>query len=148
MIASLASAASHGIEAHAFGIDGLTPGAVGIILTMIGLSSIWFIRGAAERRRASNEGVTALSGANDLLFKNLTAEVARLTKMVAEQGKRISAQDKHIMVQDKRISELEKELHEARAVVDEVRKNELGAIRNAAQTDLATVAMLNKQSAK
>ena len=132
----------HELGTHVFGIEGLTPGAVGIMLTMIGLAIIWFIRGAADRKRASNDGDTSLAGANNALFKNLTSEVERLTKRVANQDQRISAQDIHIMQQDKRISDLEKELADARALVDAVRKKELGAIRAAAQNDISTAKIL------
>lgn len=144
MISASAGPITHDIGAHVFGVEGLSPGAVGIMVTMIGLALIWFIRGAAERKRAANEGVTSLSEANDKLFKNLTTEVARLTKRVADQDKRISAQDRHILEQDKRISELEKELAAARKLVDDVRRQELGAIRAAAQNDISTAEVLKK----
>lgn len=144
MGASAAIPLVHELGTHVFGIEGLTPGAVGIILTMIGLAIIWYIRGAADRKRAANDGVTSLAGANNALFQNLNQEVQRLTSRVAAQDMRISAQDSHIMKQDKRISDLEKELADARALVDAVRKKELGAIRNAAQSDLSTVKILKE----
>jgi hypothetical protein len=148
MLSANVSPIAHEIGAHVFGVEGLTPGAVGIMLTMLGLAIIWFIRGAAERKRAANEGVTSLSEANDKLFKNLTAEVARLTKRVADQDKRITAQDRHILEQDKRISELEKELAAARKLVDDVRRSELGAIRAAAQNDISTAEVLKRLDRK
>lgn len=109
------------MTSHALGIDGLTPGAVGIILTMIGLSIIWFIRGMADRKRAANEEITTLSGATDTVIEILTAEVKRLSEQVEKLTKQVSS--------------LEKELHEER-------QSKLGVIRASAQNDISTAKVL------
>ena len=54
-----------------FGVPGMTTGAVSIITMMISGVIIWYIRGMADRKRADNENVTTLSGAHDILFKNM-----------------------------------------------------------------------------
>ena len=106
---------------HILGIPGMTTGAVGIMTMLLGGIIIWYIRGMADRRRADNENVTSLSGAHDILFKNMQTEISRLSRLVTELSAEINA--------------LKRELHDER-------QSKLGAIRNAAQTDIAVSALL------
>lgn len=120
----MAQAKTLTVSANAFGVPGMTTGAVGIMtMILFGIVS-WYIRGMADRKRADNENVTSLSTAHDLLFRNMQTEIGRLSRLVID----LSA----------RITELERELHEAR-------KNELGSIRNSAQATLSTNSLLGKK---
>ena len=106
-----------------FGVPGLTTGAVAIVTVLIGNIIIRWVQGIAERRRAENEGVTAVSGAQNLLFENLQKEITRLTLLVSELSREIN--------------DLKRELHDER-------QSKLGLIRNSAQSDLSTIAVIKE----
>lgn len=139
-----------------FGIPGMTTGAVTLIFLFLSGATFWYVRGMADRKNAENGTVTAVSGASDVLFKNLTNQIDRLTVMliaqdakivaqdvrIIEQDAKIRQQDKRILSQDKRVSTLERELSEARALVHQTEKDELGAIRAATQADISNLTIL------
>ena len=110
-----------------FGVPGMTTGAVTIITMMLGGVLVWFIRGMADRRRADNENVTTLSGAHDVLFKNMQTEIARLSKLVTE---------------------LSAELNVVKKELSEERMARLGEMKNSVQADLAASALLSKGDAE
>lgn len=74
---------------HALGVPGLSVGALGIMLTIMGGIAAWWVRGLADRRRALNESVTVESKASQAQFDRLEKEIARLTRTVEAQGETI-----------------------------------------------------------
>ena len=104
-----------------FGVPGMTTGAVSIITMMISGVIIWYIRGMADRRRADNENVTTLSGAHDILFKNMQTEIERLSRLV---------------------STLSAELNTVKKELAEERRARLGEIKNSIQVDLAASSII------
>ena len=104
-----------------FGVPGMTTGAVTIITMLCGGGLVWFIRGMADRKRADNESVTTLSGAHDILFKNMQTEIERLSRLV---------------------STLSAELNTVKKELAEERRARLGEIKNSIQVDLAASSII------
>jgi hypothetical protein len=95
---------------HVLGITGLTPGGLGI--WVFGIAQFvflvaWWVRGMADRRRATNEGVTAESKASNAQFDRLEKEILRLTEKVEKQDKVIQRQADRIEVVEKGLRDCE-----------------------------------------
>lgn len=71
-----------------FGISGFTPGALGIWLGVLGAFT-WWIKGMADRRRASNEGVTVESNATAALIKQMQEQMARMGERIGQLEDRV-----------------------------------------------------------
>jgi hypothetical protein len=106
------------------GIAGLTPGGLGIWVLVGGLVA-WWIRGMADRRRASNEGVTAESKASEAQFMRLEREIGRMLG-------RIEALEKGLAECEHRHAVAEAEVFRLRAMNDA-----RGEIRQRAQEVVA-----------
>lgn len=87
----------------AFGIMGLTPGAIGIWVLVFGLAA-WWVRGMADRRRAHNEGESADSEAERKARAELFGQMQEQLKTLIAEVREVKAENAALK---KRIDELE-----------------------------------------
>lgn len=76
--------------AQFLGISGPAAATAGI-WTLVGLILAYWVKGMADRRRASNEGVSVEAAATKILIDNLTAEISRMRAQINDQDARITA---------------------------------------------------------